>query len=67
MYRLGEACSHLAALLSCVVEASVARQMSGRDCCTAKKCLWLQPATSVSTIYNAIATSNFVIFVVLYR
>jgi len=45
--RLGEACSHIAALLSCVVQAVVARQSSGSYSCTSQKCVWLPPAKNV--------------------
>lgn len=47
IYRLGEACSHIAALLSCVVKAAEARQTCGRDSCTSQKCMWLPPAKNV--------------------
>lgn len=48
LYSLGEACSHIAALLSCVVKASQARQSAGVDSSTSVACSWLPPSRNVS-------------------
>ena len=45
--RLGEACSHIATLLSCVVKAAEACQVQGSNSCTSQKCVWLPPARNV--------------------
>lgn len=47
VYRLGETCSHVAAILSCVVEAVEARKAQGSSSCTSQKCTWLSSARNV--------------------
>ena len=46
-YRLGEACSHIAAVLSCLVRSAEVKQQSGPDSCTSKQCSWLPTARDV--------------------
>lgn len=48
MAGLGEACSHIAAVLSALVNASDMRNRSGVDACTSKPCSWLPPAHNVT-------------------
>ena len=48
MVRLGEACSHVTALLTYVVKENAARQKTGRDSCTSAACAWLPPPKNVS-------------------
>ena len=45
---LGEACSHIAAVLSCLVRATELRHKSGLDSCTSQQCSWLPTARDVS-------------------
>lgn len=45
--RLGEACSHIATVLTSVVKADEARKKCGSDSCTSQKCMWLPPAMNV--------------------
>ena len=45
--RLGEACSHIAALLSCLVAAVESRENAGTDSVTSQSCKWLPPANNV--------------------
>ena len=52
--RLGEVCSHVAAIISCLVRASEAQSKSGATSCTSQKCSWL-PASrdvSVTAVYS---------------
>ena len=44
--RIGEACSHVATVLSCIVKAHESRQNS--NSCTSQACQWLPPAKNVS-------------------
>ena len=48
MCRLGEACSHIAAILSCFVRATELCYKSGLDSCTSQQCSWLPTARDVS-------------------
>jgi len=45
--RLGEACSHFAAIFSCVFNAAETYQRSGTDSCISKQCSWLPTAQEV--------------------
>ena len=47
LFRLGEACSHLAALLSCLVTAVESRERAGTDSITSLSCKWLPPTKNV--------------------
>lgn len=51
MAGLGEACSHVATLLSCVVKAAELRRSMGRESCTSKKCVWLPSANDVAPAF----------------
>lgn len=55
-YRLGEACSHIATVLTCIVKAGEARMKSGSDACTSQKCMWLPPARNVSLLLHKIGS-----------
>ena len=46
-HRLGEACAHIAAILSCLVRATQMRQKSGVDSCTSQLCTWLPTSHQV--------------------
>jgi len=46
-FRLGEACSHIAAIISTLVAANSIRQRS--TSVTSQRCSWLPPAKNVST------------------
>ena len=46
LYRLGEACSYIAAIISSLVAANSIRQRSASV--TSQRCMWLPPAKSVS-------------------
>ena len=45
--RLEEACSPIAAVLSCLIRATQLRLQSGLDSCTSRECMWLAPAQNV--------------------
>ena len=45
--RLGEACSHIAALISCVIATVESREKAGIDSVTSQSCKWLPPARNV--------------------
>jgi len=51
-YRLGEACSHIAALLSCVIAAVESREKAGIDSVTSQSCKWLPPARKCMCIIH---------------
>lgn len=59
LYRLGEACSHIAAILSCLVRSAEVKQQSGIDSCTSKQCSWLPTARDVGYC-NYILKYNFI-------
>ena len=44
---MGEACSHIAAVLSCIVKSVEAQEQSGVESCTSKACYWLPAARKV--------------------
>ena len=46
--RLGEACSHIAAITSCMINATEVRQQTGADSCTSTLCGWSRSAREVS-------------------
>ena len=46
--RLGEACSHVAAIISCVIRASQLQERSGATARTSQECTWLPTARDVS-------------------
>ena len=46
--RLGEACSHIAAVVSCMINATEVRKRSGADSCTSTLCGWNHCAREVS-------------------
>ena len=48
LYRLGEACSHVAAVISCLIEAAQYQQQTGTTACTSQKCRWLPTVRNVS-------------------
>ena len=50
-YRLGEACSHVAAVISCLIEAAQDQEQMGTTACTSQRCSWLP------TIRNVIISS----------
>ena len=45
IFRLGETCSHVAAIISAVIQACEIRDESGQNASTSQKCAWL-PAPS---------------------
>ena len=47
LHRLGEACCHIAAVLSCLVRGTEMRSKSGVESCTSQPCAWLPPARNV--------------------
>ncbi|XP_072176345.1 uncharacterized protein [Diadema setosum] len=47
MAGLGEACSHIAALVLSVIKANQLRKIPGEDACTSKTCAWLPPNRNV--------------------
>jgi hypothetical protein len=47
MAGLGEACSHIAAILMCVVHAAERRRQSGENSCISRSCYWLPPSKDV--------------------
>ena len=49
-YRLGEACSHVAAVLSCLIKATEARKKSGAEAFTSRRSAWLLPVQDVCYI-----------------
>ena len=55
-HSLGEACSHIAAILTCVINASEARKQAGYNSCTSHLCSWLPSPNDVCEllIYNGI-------------
>ncbi len=58
--RPGEACSHIAAVISCLVRAAEVQTTSGATACTSKMCSWLPVARDVSIIgYNVLLPVNF--------
>ena len=57
--RLGEACSHIAAVLSCLVRAAEAQLKTGQTSCTSQKCSWLPTTKSVSTVTGIIVASLY--------
>ena len=46
--RLGEACSHVAAILSSLATATDVQLKSGINSCTSQTCMWLPPAKNMS-------------------
>ena len=52
--RLGESCSHIVAVTSCMINAREARQWTGADSCTSTLCGWSHSAREVR-INNACA------------
>ena len=48
--RLGEACSHIAAIASCMINAVEVRKQNGADSCTSNLCGWNH---SASEVWNA--------------
>ena len=58
IYRLGEDCSHVAAVLSRLVRATGTCKKSGTNFCTSQECYWLPPFCNVSNkcTYWLIAT-----------
>jgi hypothetical protein len=45
--RIGEACTYIATVLSCVVKAAETRKNSGMNSCTSKICQWLPPSKNI--------------------
>ena len=62
--RLGEACSHVAAILTCVIRANVLRTQSAVEACTSKKCAWLPPACNVSLLDTCTDKQQFILPIV---
>ena len=48
MTSLGEACCHIAAIISGLVNATEVRRNSGSDAYTSRKCVWLPATQDVS-------------------
>ena len=48
MNRLGKACSHIAAIASCMIYAREVRQRTGADSCTSTLCGWNNSAREIS-------------------
>ena len=48
LYRLGETCSHVAAVITCLIRAAELQSSSGDSACTSQKCSWLPTAQDVS-------------------
>ena len=57
LHRLGEACSHIAAILSCMIRSAEVKQQSGIDSCTSKQCSWLPTVRDVGC-HNYILRHN---------
>ena len=54
VYRLGEACSHIAAIASCMINAREACQQTGADSCTSTLCGWSHSAREVRMNYACV-------------
>ena len=52
--RLGEACSHIATIASCMINAREARQQTGADSCTSTLCGWGHLAREVRMNYACV-------------
>ena len=52
--RLGEACSHIAAVVSCLINATEIRKQSGADSCTSTLCGW-------NTVHEKLASTNEIV------
>ncbi|KAL5503638.1 hypothetical protein EMCRGX_G010616 [Ephydatia muelleri] len=57
MAGLGESCSHVAAIICCLVRAAESQKKFGEDACTSKKCSWLPAIKEVAP--SEIVTVNF--------
>ena len=57
--RLGEVCSHIAAVLSCLVRSAEDQLKTGQTSCTSQKCSWLPTTKSVSTVTGIIVASLY--------
>ena len=55
MIRLGESCSHVAALLTTVVKAVDCRKQAGLNACTSQACYWLPSAAKVYKPFSHVA------------
>ena len=49
-YSLGETCSHVAAVISCLIKAAQLQYSSGDSACTSQQCSWLPTAIDVSKL-----------------
>ncbi|KAL5486605.1 hypothetical protein EMCRGX_G019107 [Ephydatia muelleri] len=57
MAGLGGSCSHVAAIIFCLVRAAESQKKFGEDACTSKKCSWLPAIKEVAP--SKIVTVNF--------
>ena len=61
-HSLGEACSHVAAVLSCVIKANELRKQSGMDACTSSLCSWNHSTKEVHKYFMDVAVAVNVLF-----